>query len=308
MVRSLPGNHPTDGFTYPVAQYDHDPDNNNSIQGLWAVVGGSVYRGTDVPELTGMYLFGDFAENHGPIFAVGVNELVQRDDFSNLSQLDDGLLAPIVELTLTQNGQERTLLEIIRAASGNPSLNRTDLRFGVGPDNEIYVLNKRDGVVRRIASVSGLLRCDFDHDGTCGIDDIDALVMEIVAMSDDSRFDLNADGSVDLDDRDAWLADAGAENLPSEAPYLVSDFNLDGTVDGQDFIIWNANKFSTTGKWSLGDANADGVTDGQDFILWNINKFMSSDGISAVPEPAAGLFVLVAVVLTAAISRKSRVV
>ena len=32
-------------------------------------------------------------------------------------------------------------------------------------------------------------------------------------------------------------------NLPSGNPYLLGDANLDGTVDGQDFLIWNSNKF-----------------------------------------------------------------
>lgn len=65
-------------------------------------------------------------------------------------------------------------------------------------------------------------------------------------------------------------------------------------VDAEDFIDWNANKFSNTGKWSLADANADGVTDAADFILWNITKFMSSDGVSTVPEPAMGVLLIAA--------------
>lgn len=141
--------------------------------------------------------------------------------------------------------------------------------------------------------------CDFGMDGSCDIDDIDALVMEIVAETHDPIFDLNGDSFVDLADRDEWLAAAGAENLPSGNPYLVADFNLDGFVDGTDFIRWNANKFSNAGKWSLADANADGVTDGQDFIEWNSNKFMSSDGVTAVPEPAMGALWIIAMIVMA---------
>jgi hypothetical protein len=48
-------------------------------------------------------------------------------------------------------------------------LNRTDLRFGVGPDNEIYVLNKHDGRVRRIAGAS--IRTQIAVDGTRAGDD-----------------------------------------------------------------------------------------------------------------------------------------
>lgn len=65
----------------------------------------------------------------------------------------------------------------------------------------------------------------------------------------------------------------------------MADANLDGVVDGQDFVVWNANKFTPTGKWSQADWNADGVTDGQDFIIWNGNKFQSSDLANALVLP-----------------------
>ena len=132
--------------------------------------------------------------------------------------------------------------------------------------------------------------CDFDGDFDCDIDDIDAMVMEIAAGTNSSAFDLTGDGNVDLADRDQWLADAGALNLVSGNPYLLADANLDGVVDGSDFLTWNANKFTATGKWSQGDWNADGVTDGQDFLVWNVNKFQSSDAgtgvkLTLVDEP-----------------------
>lgn len=122
--------------------------------------------------------------------------------------------------------------------------------------------------------------CDFDGMKGCDIEDIDALVMEIIAGTNNPQFDLTGDSLVNLGDRDQWLADAGALNLISGNPYLLGDANLDGTVDGQDFIIWNGNKFTSTGKWSQADWNADGTTDGQDFIIWNGNKFQSSDALA----------------------------
>ena len=45
------------GFTNPVAEYDHD-------EGI-AVVGGFVYRGNAIPELSGKYVFGDFSTSFG---------------------------------------------------------------------------------------------------------------------------------------------------------------------------------------------------------------------------------------------------
>ncbi len=71
------------------------------------------------------------------------------------------------------------------------------------------------------------------------------LVAEVVAMTNNPNFDLTGDGHVDVDDVDAWLAEAGASELPSGQPYLRGDANLDGIVDGLDFIAWNAHKFTT---------------------------------------------------------------
>ncbi len=120
--------------------------------------------------------------------------------------------------------------------------------------------------------------CDFDNDGTCDIGDIDFLIAEIASSTHSPAFDLTGDGLVDLDDRDQWLADAGADNLPSGNPYLLGDANLDGVVDTSDFNIWNNNKFTNVAAWSAGDFNADGVVDTSDFNIWNNQKFTSSDG------------------------------
>ncbi len=120
---------------------------------------------------------------------------------------------------------------------------------------------------------------DFNGDALFDCEDIDALVAEIAGGGNNPLFELTGDAVVDLLDRDAWLALAGAANgLPSA--YLVGDGNLDGVVDGQDFILWNQNKFTSMAAWCAGDFNADGFVDGQDFILWNQNKFQSSDLVS----------------------------
>jgi hypothetical protein len=122
---------------------------------------------------------------------------------------------------------------------------------------------------------------DFDYDGDRDGDDIDGLISNIaIGPAHPTTFDLTNDGQVNLDDRDQWLALAGALNLPSGNPYLLGDANLDGSVDGQDFIAWNAHKFTAVSTWSMADFNADGVADGQDFIIWNDNRFQSSDSSS----------------------------
>ena len=149
-IDALPADHATDDYTYPVAQYDHSLGSEGNQIGNSAIVGGFVYRGNQVSELSGKYLFGDFANNHGPIYLVDETELDQEEDFINLAGQDGGYLAPFKELVLLDDSnQPTTLLDIIREAGGNSSLGRTDLRFGQGADGEIYVLNKQDGWIRR---------------------------------------------------------------------------------------------------------------------------------------------------------------
>ncbi|MEM8678926.1 MAG: hypothetical protein AAGF97_06225 [Planctomycetota bacterium] len=137
---------------------------------------------------------------------------------------------------------------------------------------------------------------DFDRNGDFSCQDIDALVAAIAAGDTASHFDLNGDGVVDHGDVTAWLAEAGAAELASGNPYLVADADLNGVVDGQDFILWNDHKFTTGAGWCGGDFNADGQTDGQDFVLWNSTKFTSAvERPALVPEPVVhGLWLVLA--------------
>ncbi|MEM7316758.1 MAG: matrixin family metalloprotease, partial [Planctomycetota bacterium] len=134
---------------------------------------------------------------------------------------------------------------------------------------------------------------DFDGNGSYDCADIDALVQAIVDGDNDPFFDLTGEDILNTGDLFEWLALAGAENLASGNSYLFGDANLDGVVDGQDFIVWNNNKFTNVAAWCSGDFNASGTVDGQDFILWNNNKFESADHF-AVPEPATGGLLLLA--------------
>ncbi len=136
---------------------------------------------------------------------------------------------------------------------------------------------------------------DFDNSGTWNCIDIDLLVTEIATGGSDLAFDMNADGNITAADitetGTGWLT-VGGTNNPSNTggnAFLIGDANLDGTVDGADFLIWNTSKFTGDNGWCGGDFDADGQTDGADFLAWNANKFTSSD-ISAVPEPSSLIF------------------
>lgn len=145
---------------------------------------------------------------------------------------------------------------------------------------------------------------DFDGNLALNCADVDALVAEIAAGGMQGLFDLNGDSLVNISDLDVWLSAAGTFYVGG--PYLYGDANLDGNVDGSDFVVWNSNKFTAANGWCGGDFNADGVTDGSDFVIWNSNKFTSSSAVSAVvPEPALAT-IAVGLVLCYGVRRQLR--
>ncbi|MDF5714423.1 MAG: PQQ-dependent sugar dehydrogenase [Rhizonema sp. NSF051] len=135
VIFELPANDADFNYTYPVAQYEHDkPQNTVGFYGI-AIAGGFVYRGAAIPELVGQYIFADFA-NDGRFFHVPVDNLI------------DGRQAQVKELRLFDGDTERTFLEIV----GNP---RSEARFGIDEQRELYVTSKSDGKVRKIVSSGG---------------------------------------------------------------------------------------------------------------------------------------------------------
>jgi hypothetical protein len=145
---------------------------------------------------------------------------------------------------------------------------------------------------------------DFNADGLLDCEDVNALTAAVATDGDIPTFDLNGDGMLSLADVDVWRAEAGETNLGPGKVYLPGDATLDGVVDGQDFLEWNAHKFTGELGWCSGNLNADNVVDGQDFLIWNDYKFQASDALSAVPEPGAGILAILAVAMLGATSMR----
>lgn len=183
--------------------------------------------------------------------------------------------------------------ELARLVNGGPGAADNAVFNGVVPLTTYYLsvlsddyLTTGNFVVDVAFGVNPVL-FDFNGDGLLDCDDVDALVAQIVSGVFNPIFDLNSDLVVDTLDLDVWLAGAAAMN-GFGSPYKPGDANLDGTVDGVDFVIWNTNKFTNTPGWCSGDFNADGVIDGFDFLLWNLNKFTSSDESRLAGSTPAG--------------------
>ena len=154
--------------------------------------------------------------------------------------------------------------------------------------------------------VASLAAGDFNDDGRMDANDIDRLVAAIVSQSQELAFDLNDDGVLNVHDRDHWLTLAADANLMNGSNYLLGDANLDGLVDGQDFVRWNTNKFQQLASWSAGDFTADGIVDASDLSVLLANIFQAGAAPSPIPEPRCLIVYFLALLLLRCRSRLPR--
>ena len=124
--------------TYPIAEYGQlDP----LLQPQSASIGLIVYRQDAIPQLQNRILFGDLPS--GEIFHLDADNL------------PDGGQDAIRRVLLNDGGAAKTLLQLIQDKNreqGKDLASRADLRFGTGPDGQVFVLNKQDGTIRLLVA------------------------------------------------------------------------------------------------------------------------------------------------------------
>lgn len=233
---------------------------NSAVTGIdWTFPNGTLQNGADA-----VALIRGNPSDFSLVLTVG---LVDAIVYGSGDPTDSGLIGLMFpgQLQLNENGTgQGTTQSLARMADGGEGRKTTGFR------------NQPPTPGTWNASPS-LYAGDFDADGDLDLADIDALVSRVANDNFSIPFDLVADGILGSADIDAWLGLAGSRNLGPQRMYRRGDANLDGGVDGSDFGIWNANKFSAHAAWSKGDFNADGFVDGSDFGIWNAAKFTSSD-------------------------------
>lgn len=124
------------GLGFPVAEFDQsDP----LLQSRVAITGVVIPRGDRIPQLRNRVVFGDMVS--GEIFHVSADDL------------PDGGQHYIRRMLLRDGDGATTFLQVMRvhaALQGVTAPDRTDLRFGTGPDGRLFLLNKHDGVIREV--------------------------------------------------------------------------------------------------------------------------------------------------------------
>lgn len=128
-------------YTYPVIEYDHD-----SSRGDQAIAGGFVYRGRAMPELRGKYVFGDM--NLGRMYVAEWAEIKALFEAREAGTVPNTSTVLAKEFKLLNN---KILADLVQANAGTT---RTDLRFGMGTDGELYLLTGTDGRVRQLYTPS----------------------------------------------------------------------------------------------------------------------------------------------------------
>ncbi|HZI78774.1 MAG TPA: PQQ-dependent sugar dehydrogenase [Vicinamibacterales bacterium] len=126
-----------EGFTYPVAIYDHD-------EGV-AITGGFTYNGR-IPALRGKFVFGDI--NRGRLFV---------SDVAALKKADDGVpqtVAPIEEIQLyirnAAGARENVSFKALVERVMGTSLMRADLQISRTGDGELLLTSRQDGWIRML--------------------------------------------------------------------------------------------------------------------------------------------------------------
>jgi hypothetical protein len=131
-----------DGFTYPVAVYDHDEGRS--------VTDGFAYHGR-IAALNGKFVFGDIQS--GRVFA---------SDLAAMKKADDGIpqtVAPIEEVQLyirDASGKrvDVSFRDLIEKAMGKAPP-RADLHIGRSRDGELFLTSRQDGMIRMLVPDDG---------------------------------------------------------------------------------------------------------------------------------------------------------
>jgi len=146
-VAPLPENDATFGYTYPVAQFNHDPQYSGGV----AIAG--AYPIENDSELHGVYIYGEFA-TLGDLYYSDLSAMQQAVTKGHPSALRT---APTLNFNVlfdhdanpeTPSVEKSSMLDIINDSTFYPQNgNRADLRFGRGPMGEVYITSKQNNTI-----------------------------------------------------------------------------------------------------------------------------------------------------------------
>ncbi len=189
-IAPLPADEAKNGYTYPAAQYGHEGARGSGFSGQ-AIAGGYVVDNGS--ELSGQYFYSDFPRT-GKLFHSGFDEMLaavtlldpddpNRDSPSDLTQARTGKVEILFDHDsnpATPSLPRTSLRDVFDDAATYDGSGRADVRFGQGPNGELYVSSKKTGLVYLVTnSVPPSMLCRgllATVEGTTGTDGNDVII------------------------------------------------------------------------------------------------------------------------------------
>jgi glucose/arabinose dehydrogenase len=221
-VGPLPANEVDFGYSFPVAQFDHNADLSQTSSGS-AIASGHVIRNGSDPNLENQLIFSNFSRQTPFAYHADFDEMLaavtkldahdpSRDEPTDLTQAPVHLL----RLSLDHDNNPNTPPQVYDDLNSLVNNSRNDTRFGEGVFGEMYMSTKLLGGQIYLVTNSVPLSGDF-----------------------------NQDRVVDAADYTVWR-----DTLGSNGYHLAADGNGDGRVDAADYDVWRSHFGQTWGAGS----------------------------------------------------------
>ncbi len=127
----VPAGDAANGFSYPIAEYDHSDDARDGGTVASGIGSGFLYQGSLAPQYRGIYVFTEFVE--GKLFAINANAPLST-------------AMEVFSIPLQYRGVTYTSLNQSPVGEGT----RSDFRMGEDRNGELYALLKGPGAIYRL--------------------------------------------------------------------------------------------------------------------------------------------------------------
>jgi len=156
-------------FTEPIHEYSH-------ALGRCAVLGGYVYRGSDIPAIAGKYFYADYCA--GEIFSLRYDGVSVTELVDHTAELGRGT--------------------------------QTVVSFGEDANGELYLCDQGNGEILKIVVAVSACPGDTDGDNDVDISDLGIVLAQFGTSGGGLQGDVNQDGAVDITDLGIVLANFGS--------------------------------------------------------------------------------------------------
>jgi hypothetical protein len=225
----------------------------------------------------------------------------ERVAFKASASIAAGTTVARAILGIVPNGDEHIVPELIDLGAGDLSA-LLDKELMVRPDDKMFLAASTNGNSFDVFSVIK------GFSGDIGAIDLSNGLLLLTEQS--IRGEVADAGGQPQDDSLNVFRIVGGNpvllgELGTSAPLaLAGDYNGNGSVGPEDYLVWKSNFGSTTQL--AADGNADGLVNAADYTVWRDGLSAGSGGSASVPEPHAILISVLGLTIVGRMSRGQR--